>query len=155
MLKSTTLFILLVLPLIASCSWWSEKHKKTSYEISCPLNDGPPAFELSPRHYEIIKSQQIAILYLVGNIIKYEDCSIFDENNWTCSKRGGSISVSMRNGKFVPKYEINSFDNRVYVHISGVKYRLLNFKNRIFDNAYGKFCKNELKRVALPNSNEQ
>ena len=98
-------------------------HKKTVHVIVCdqaslPLNvrlllEGP-----EKREYKIYPAQQIVTKKIASiGSVTYQNCSIYDADNWTCLLKNQAITVEMRDGTYFPLYRKlseNFFEKRIH-----------------------------------------
>ncbi len=99
--------VILFLYIVLTPNWGTTKH--TIYEVYCPVLDGNlydcfDGVRASSRTYLAIpETQTIIISRSASGVWKYENCTVFDAENWECdTQKYDALTVDkiMRNGSF-------------------------------------------------------
>lgn len=121
-MKSLFLILVTITFFHSGCSYDANEYEKTRYELSCPLNKNDMAYTLNPTYYKIYRREGRAVYNIGGTVAKFTDCSIYDEENWSCTYDDKSGRVTVESGRFIPTYEYGAAASRMYVNITPLTY---------------------------------
>lgn len=89
------------------CSWPRESFEVKRYALQCPKEQNKSAGTIiwifGP--YKVYPDLQIAVEKSGSEPYKFNNCKIFDEDNWSCTYNDGSGSLKFVNGVYFPPYE--------------------------------------------------
>ncbi|MFA4971619.1 MAG: hypothetical protein WC683_03325 [bacterium] len=140
---------LIVIVCIALSAGCDIAHEKTVYVIVCDRTSSRPVkvrllMEGPEKHeYKIYPVGQVVTKKIdsIGSIT-YQNCSIYDADNWTCLEKDQIISAGMADGTYSPLYRKLS-ENLFETRIHWLRYWILKARSLINKDAIISSCEYE------------
>lgn len=157
-MKNGMLVLLALFPLLfvaQGCSKFRGYYVVKSAYLQCRHNSQTNTSLLQADRYHVFPEKQIVVSDMLT--YKFKECSIFDEDNWSCKYNDGSGEVRFVDGERSPRYA-DIFDEKVFiVWLSKWEHLYYYWTRDLWGNFdYSDFCReeekiwNEVRRMIKP-----